>query len=673
MGNTKLNKHETRSNVLLCILLLVNIYNSFGLEKLKEKKMIEDFSIVKIDDTTELNLDSNWAFYWQHLITPGNFNENQSFKRVTLNNWTHFSINKNTKLPSFGYATYRKHIVISKDRPHVSLFIPASYASSKLWINGILISEIGKVGSSKETTQHRRFSQIIPLNTNETNFEIVIQVSNFYHKNGGIAAPLVLASTYHLYNLKSKKIIADMVFIGAIGFIGVFFLFFFLFYWNKDQAVLYFAILCISLSYMSLSDRYAPFTELLPNVSWIVLTKIEYVALFLSGAGASLFFRHIFTNFIHFAYSKVVLTIFSILSLLGVLLPAPYFTYLLLPFLISMLLNFIYITFVVIKAILKKRNESILLLISMLLGTIIFFVHIFFFIDKNGYAIIFVNFGYVFVFLLLSMLLMTRFSDSFVALEKSEELAIQQRQEISLKSNELSTVNLELEENLNLLERSNTELDDFNHIVSHDLKSPLVSVHALASFIEEDLKDSIDVATKNHLKLLKNVVSKMDALINGLLEYSKIARGSKNKESFSFNGLLKTVCEIIDNQNNSTIHYPKKDLIIYANKIELAHVFQNLISNAIKHNDKDRAIININVHQQATEYVFSIQDNGPGIALKYHDKIFKMFSQLNLNEDIESTGIGLAIVKKIISENKGIITLESQEKMGLTITFTWRI
>jgi signal transduction histidine kinase len=165
----------------------------------------------------------------------------------------------------------------------------------------------------------------------------------------------------------------------------------------------------------------------------------------------------------------------------------------------------------------------------------------------------------------------------------------------------------------------------------------------------------------------------MDSLINGLLKFSKLARGNKNKELFRLSELLNKVKSVVDSQNKSTINFPEEDIEVYANKIELEHVFQNLISNAIKHNDKDHAIIHISVSKLPKEYVFSVSDNGPGIDPKYHTKVFKMFSQLNVNNDLESTGIGLAIVKKIIHENHGIISLESKQKIGVKINCSWKI
>lgn len=628
---------------------------------------------ISIKEETEIHLNDHWEFYWNKLIAPGHFNDTTPFNSISLKNWTEFKDTTAANLPSFGYATYRLKFNIPKLRPHVSLYFPAAYSASKIWINGRFFSEMGKIGTTKSATLHRRFSQIIPLNTDETHFEIVIQVANFYHKKGGIDHPLLLGTSHHLHNLKAKRIMADMIFIGCLGFIGIFFLLFYVLYWNKDKAVLYFAILCISLSYMALSDRYAPFTVIFDTVSFVLLTKFEYVTLFLAGAFGSLFFNNIFSRFIFKAYSKIILFSFFVLVILVIFLNPPHFTKLVIPFLSLMILNLGYVSYVIIKAMIAKRLESILLLVSMVLGSIIFIIHIFFFLGENGNAIIYVNFGYILVFLLLSMLLMKRFSDSFLELEKSKEIALLQKKEITAQSQQLVHANSELEESLALLENYNAELDDFNHIVSHDLKTPLVSVHALVSFIEEDLKETLNADTKVHINLLKEVVARMDALIDSLLNYSKIAKGSKQKELFSLHTLLHKVQGVVDHQNVHSIEFPSKDVKIYANKMELEHVFQNLLSNAIKHNDKEQTIIQISVTEKPTEYLFTVCDNGPGIAPKYHDKIFKMFNQLHISDDVKSTGIGLAIVKKIVTANHGLITVHSNIDKGTCMRFTWRI
>ncbi|WP_298421106.1 ATP-binding protein [uncultured Kordia sp.] len=665
---------QLREFICFFAILFLSIYSSFAFaQQIKKESYITNFQDTVFNEHTEILLDSAWLFYWNQLVEPGNF-ENKPFEKVTLDNWRNFDLSDTEKLPSFGCATYRLLISIPKDRPHVSLYIPSSYAASKTWINGKMISEIGHVSSSKEETLHRRFSQIIPLNTYETEFEIVIQVANFYHHKGGITESLIVSPSHHLLSIKTKRVIADMIFIGSLSFIGIFFLLFFLFYWNKDKAVLYFAIMCISLAYMAMSDRYAPFAEIFESASWIFLTKIEYIALFLAGLSASLFFNAIFSDHTHKIYAKMLKYGFYILALLAIFLPRPYFTKLLMPFFSLMIINLIYVFYVIVSAIIiGERQKSILLLVSMLLGSFVFTTHIFLFLGENTNAIVYVNFGYIITFLLLSMLLMMRFSNSFHELEKAKEFALTQKKEISLQSKELSNVNIELKENLRNLEKSNAELDSFNHIVSHDLKAPLIAINTLASFIEEDIEETIDEDVKHRFQLLKDRVSKMYALINDLLEYSKITKEKKSKELFSLNDLLNEVTSIVNDENRHTIHLPDVDFEIFASKVELKHVFQNLISNAIKHNDKDSAIITISFSKLPNEYAFFVSDNGPGIEAKYHTKIFEMFSQLNVNNEVESTGIGLSIVKKIVAENNGVISVESEKGIGTTIKFSWKI
>lgn len=576
-------------------------------------------------------------------------------------------------LPAFGYATYKINFSIPKKRPNVSLYIPRIIASYKIWVNGVFILETGSIGTTKENTLHRRFTKIIPLDSDKTDFEVVIQVANFYNKKAGITTPVLLGETDTLFYRKSLQLITDMVSVGSFSFIGLLFLIFYLLYWHKDKAVLYFSIMCIALSYHTLNDRYAPFSKVFEDINWVFLAKLEYIASYIVGYCASFFFALILKNFVHKWYTKIVTYIIITFISLAIILPAPYFTELIIPFLIFMLINITYIFYIIIKSIIAKSNISKLLLINIIIATLTFLAHILFFIEENEIALIYVKLGYIVVFLFISMLLLQRFSRSFHKLEQANSLALQQKREISAQSEELSKVNLKLNKNVKLLENNNTELEDFNHIVSHDLKTPLVSVYSLASFIEEDLKDKLDKNTASHLTMMKEVLSKMEASINSLLEYSKVAKGNKHKESFGFNSILKNVNELINHQNKSIINFPKDDIEIYANKIELEHVFQNLIGNSIKYNDKERAIIDIDLSIKEDEYLFSVSDNGPGIDPQYHQNIFKIFSKLETNDkDVNSTGIGLAIVKKIISNNNGVISVDSEKGKGLTISFTWK-
>lgn len=630
------------------------------------------FTLDALSQKNSIKLNQNWEFYWQDFIAPKEFKNKVPTALVNLTSWTNYVDENAENLPAFGYATYKLNFSIPKQRPNTSLYIPRIIAAYKIWINGEFILETGRIGKTKATTLQRRFTKIIPLETNQTNFEVVIQVANFYNKKGGITEPILLGNSEAIGYKKSLQTMVDMYAIGSFSFVGLVFLVFYLLYWHKDQAVLYFAIMCIALSYHILNDRYAPLSKVFEEINWVFLAKTEYLATYIVGFCASSFFAIILKNFVHSWYVKTVLYISLTLTVLLIVLPGPYFTELIMPFFVFMITNIAYISMITIKAIMAKSNVSKLLLVNIIFATLTFLGNILFYINENEIGLIYVKFGYILVFLFISMLLLQRFSKSFRKLERASVVAYQQRQEIIAQFKELSKVNAKLAENLQLLKSNNEELDDFNHIVSHDLKTPLVSVYTLASFIEEDLKDKMDANTESHLTMIKEVISKMEASINGLLEYSKAAKGSKQKELFSFHKMLTDTIDLVDPKNKCTINLPKSDIEIYTNKIELEHVFQNLIGNSIKYNDKEKAIIDIAVVANKDEFLFTVSDNGPGVEDQYHSKIFKIFNQLDETND-DSTGVGLAIVKKIIANNNGIINVSSEKDKGLTISFSWKI
>ncbi len=230
---------------------------------------------------------------------------------------------------------------------------------------------------------------------------------------------------------------------------------------------------------------------------------------------------------------------------------------------------------------------------------------------------------------------------------------------------EAESQNKELLENL---QRSNKELRDFAHIVSHDLKSPLRSINALVSWFQEDYEEVLDEGANETFDKLNNKLEQMDALIDGILRYSSvndsnvlIVQKVKVKE------VLEEIKTILYIPEHIKFIYPEKLPTIKADKTRIKQLFQNLISNAINYIDKDEGKIVVKFRELKHYWKFSISDNGVGISKVYHDKIFKIFQ--TLDKKGKSTGIGLSIVKKIVELYGGEIHLESEEGKGTTFFF----
>ena len=220
------------------------------------------------------------------------------------------------------------------------------------------------------------------------------------------------------------------------------------------------------------------------------------------------------------------------------------------------------------------------------------------------------------------------------------------------------------------LEKSNDELQEYAHIVSHDLKSPLRSIYALINWLKEDNLDKLDANSIENISLIESTLEKMEALISGILNYSSLSVEKKEQGKVDLNVVLDNIEQILLITEHISLFRQNKLPVVRGDKTKLQQLFQNLISNSVKFIDKKEGAISINVEDKGSFYQFSVKDNGMGIEKRYHDKIFKIFHSLNENKD--STGIGLSIVKKIVDLYKGEIWLESTLGVGTTFYFTLR-
>lgn len=227
------------------------------------------------------------------------------------------------------------------------------------------------------------------------------------------------------------------------------------------------------------------------------------------------------------------------------------------------------------------------------------------------------------------------------------------------------------QEYLSNLEKINAELDQFAYVVSHDLKAPLRAINNLSSWIQEDLEDQMDDDIKEQFNLLISRVHRMEDLINGILSYSKAGRIKANNETYDVGENLKELCDTLKTHNKINFIIGENMPILHTEIVAIEQVFANFISNAIKYNDKEQVEVDISCKDEGKMYKFCIKDNGPGIDKEYHDKIFVIFQTLQARDEIESTGVGLAIVKKIVEEKGGKLSIDSSLGAGSTFCFTW--
>mgnify|MGYP000088390667 CR=1 FL=1 len=221
------------------------------------------------------------------------------------------------------------------------------------------------------------------------------------------------------------------------------------------------------------------------------------------------------------------------------------------------------------------------------------------------------------------------------------------------------------------LKRSNNELNEFAYIASHDLKAPLRGIIQISSWIEEDITEHAQEETINYLKLLKKRTFRLEQILDDLLAYSRIGSQSEEKQMVNTKLLFESTFELLDPPAGLRLIIQECMPMIETFATPLETIVRNLLANAIKHHDKVDGIISITVKEMPVYYEFSVIDDGPGIEPEYHQQIFDLFKTLNPRDQIEGSGMGLSIIKKILDVQGGSITIMSDGKSGTCFTFLW--
>lgn len=229
----------------------------------------------------------------------------------------------------------------------------------------------------------------------------------------------------------------------------------------------------------------------------------------------------------------------------------------------------------------------------------------------------------------------------------------------------------ELINSSNKLKKQNDELNQFSYVVSHDLKAPLRAIFKLSEWIEEDLGPFVAGDSKKNLQILRGRVFRMESLINGLLEYARVGKVNIASERTDVGAVIRDVLDLLNPPPRFTITVDNNMPVFATKKVLMQQVFLNLLSNAIKYNNKEAARIKVSVLRSGSFFQFCVTDNGIGIDAAFHEKIFTIFQTLEARDQVEATGVGLSITKRIIEEVGGSIRVESQPGIGSSFVFTW--
>jgi len=259
------------------------------------------------------------------------------------------------------------------------------------------------------------------------------------------------------------------------------------------------------------------------------------------------------------------------------------------------------------------------------------------------------------------------------------ELAVKRRtielesahNDLAVQYDQLKIAKSEIDKKADELARSNHQLDEFAYIASHDLKSPLRGIDQVASWIADDVKQGKYDELDENLGFLRSRVMRMEKLLNDLLEYSRVRRNGEMVQAVDINELITDLFLLQSPPATFTLSIIDTLPTIVIDEAAFEQVARNLISNAIKHHNRNDGVISISYEDYGSYHRFIFSDDGPGIEPQYHELIFRMFKSLRSRDDVEGSGMGLALIKKIMEANFGSITLDSDGSNGSRFVIDW--
>ena len=221
------------------------------------------------------------------------------------------------------------------------------------------------------------------------------------------------------------------------------------------------------------------------------------------------------------------------------------------------------------------------------------------------------------------------------------------------------------------LRGANKELDEFTYVASHDLRAPLRAIDNLAQWIEEDAAEHLPEGSRKHLDKLKQRVRRMERLLDDILQFSRAGRMTHPPESIDLESLVAEVIQTVAPPPGFEVRIEGPLPTIHSPRSPLEQVFLNLLSNAIKHHDRDHGEVVVSVKESPMLVEMVVKDDGPGIPPELREKAFQMFETLKPRDHVEGSGIGLAVVRKLIQSMGGRIWIESEPDRGTAFHFTW--
>ncbi len=678
---------------LFSLVLFISLFFSCA-DKIQQKKIEAKKGVIDLRDfdfeKEIINLDGAWEFYPDEFleikkleIAKEKFELGQEFD-LLLNEVLSIDLSIETEnkkkefieVPGvwtkvykkrFGYGTYRLVIKLPKIIPKSLIFkIPELGTAYDFYLNGLKIVSNGKVGKRREDSVPELRPTLSPIIYATNEMEIIIHLSNFHNRDGGLWYSIQFGKESLIRDLKESKMYNTLFIYGSLFTMVIYHLVIFLIRY-KDKSALVFSFFCLCIFFQLLVNDEKLLNQKFRDGTYLLFSRIEYLSYYLALPCFSHFLQLVFPKDFNIKFRKTIWIISGLFCLFVLFTPSEIYTFSTPIYHIYTLICLCYLLYIFLKAMIQKRNSASIIFI----GTVIFFIGI---VNDMLYSLTIIQTSFLFPQALLAFL----FSHS-ILISRNFSFALNEIEELSFN---LKKINLELEEKVisrtkeykeqkEIAEEANLIKDKFVSIVSHDLRTPLQGVFNLLEILGNRKIPKTDEESKSFLKMCKENIELSLKMIKELLDIGKLKSGNLKVEKVEIE--LKELLDSIKielmplfiQKNISLISNIQTSVKIYADKNFLRQVLNNLIVNAIKFSEKFTEIKIYHKTEQNDFYLY-IKDHGIGMS---EEKLSSLFSSENFKNSIGTrgelgSGMGLFICKYLLQIQGGSLILESEVGVG---------
>jgi signal transduction histidine kinase len=634
-------------------------------------------------------LNGQWDLYWNQLLDPGQVarykQEAQKSSWIQQpKKWIEQQAG-DVPLSGMGYATMHLEVLVKPSSRVLALELPNIRTAYKLWINGELKASAGTLGTDRNSSKPAKQPQLVIFpQAGASKLDIVLQVSNFHHRFGGVNKSLVLGDVNQMVALLDRRMGLDMLFVASFLLMGLYNLGLFLIR-IKEKSSLYLGLFCLFIGVRAMLAGEGSMFQIFPRPEWTISLRIEYVCYYLSVFTVFKFFHLLYPSVMNLRIMRIVCWSCAVFSFLTLILPPWIFTTMLQACPAITLFVWSYVSIVLVKAYMKRKEGSLFILTGVFLYGItvgIDIAHNYEWLNFGGISSIGLFFAIFMASFIISMKSFEAFASVEILSRQLRDLNMGLESRIQERTAELERTNHTLEKINDDLERLETSRRHLLSNISHDLGTPMTLIQGYI----EALIDKVVVGPEQqdkYLRLVLNRITGLNRLIADLFQLSKL---EARQIDFSMQEL--TICQFIEcfseryrvEVNNAGIHFhiqlvlpeeeewPLTRLVIDINRLD--QVFTNIIFNAIKHTPAG-GLIRLEIAIAGHFLRLNVQDTGSGIDPEDLPFIFDRFykKDKSRNSAAGGSGLGLSIAKEIVEFHGGRIWAESTLGNGASICF----